>query len=272
MNDGLPGKVAPAHRFADLSDYAQPFARWLVKQMLPTKVTPNHVTLAFTAVGLLASVLLALERWRAVAAGLLLLKSGLDAADGGLARARQRPSRAGRFLDSVCDFVVNVAVYLGIGWAAFRRHRRMRYLVLAFAALLSGLLQVSLYNHYYVRHRAQTRGDTTSLANEAGPAGYAWDDPVMVRRLHRLYRVIYGWQDSAVAWADRLAAGSVSSLSPRFLTASSLLGLGTQLLVIAVCTVLGQPVLALWLLASAFNLYALALLAVRHKASHPKTQ
>src|SRR5262245_55657453 len=104
-------KLPESARFVDLSDYARPLAGWLVAVLLPTRVLPIHITLVFTVVGLLAAVLFASGGYgRGVVAGaLLLLKSALDAADGSLARARGRPSRAGRYLDSVCDFLVNTA-------------------------------------------------------------------------------------------------------------------------------------------------------------------
>ena len=261
----LPGadKVTPAHHFLDLSDYARPFSRWLVARLLHTPVSPNHLTIAFTVAGLLAAALMAAGAWLPVAGALLVVKSGLDGADGALARARQRPSRVGRFLDSVCDFVVNAAVYGAIGWAAYSQTGLAGYLLLALAALVSGMLQVSLYNHYYVRYRAQTGGDRTSNVNEASPAGYSWDDPAWLARLHRLYVLIYAWQDALVARLDRLAGNAARPLTPRFMTATSLLGLGTQLLVIAICAALGQPIAALRLLVTAFNVYALLLIGLR---------
>jgi hypothetical protein len=41
------------------------------------------------------------------------------------------------------------------------------------------------------------------------------------------------------------------------------LGLGTQLLVTAVCAALGRPAFALWLFVAPFNVYWLILLIVR---------
>ena len=257
-------KVTPEHSFLDLSDYARPFARWLVARLLNTSVQPNHLTLAFTAAGLLAAALLADDRYLPAAAGLLLVKSGLDAADGALARARSRPSRVGRFLDSVLDFVVNVAVYFAIGAAAAWQTGQDAYWALAAFALVSGLLQVSLFNHFYVRYRAQTGGDQTSQVQETEAGGYPWDNPTQLRWLHRLYQLIYGWQDALVTRLDRLP-GNAQTLTPGFMTATTALGLGTQLLVIAACCLVGQPVWALWLLATVFNVYALLLTLYRHR-------
>jgi phosphatidylglycerophosphate synthase len=256
-------KVPRSHAFLDLSDYARPFARWLVRQLLPTRITPPQLTLAFTLAGLAAALLLATNRGLLVAAGLILLKSGLDAADGALARARQRPSRVGRFLDSLADFVVNVALYSALGYAGWRQSGQPWYFVLAAAACLSALLQVSFFNHYYVRYRAQTGGDQTSQVQEGTAGNFPWDDPHLVAVLLHLYQWVYGWQDVLVAGLDRLANPRPAPLRPAFMTAVTVLGLGTQLLVIAILAALGQPVLSLWLFVTVFNLYALVLLLLR---------
>jgi len=253
-------KVPPAAAFFDISDYARPFARWLVRRLLPTRFAPNHLTLAFTLAGLAAAALFAIDRWLPLAGVLLLIKSGLDAADGALARARARPSRVGRFLDSVADFVVGLAVYGGIAWAAYRATGQPGYFLLAPLSFLSALLQVSLFNHYYVRYRAQTGGDRTSQLEEVHAAGYPWDDPALLRLVFALYRAIYSWQDRLVAAFDRaLSGGSTRPLPPAFMTANSVLGLGTQLLIIALFAFINQPEWALWLFATLVNLYAIAL-------------
>ena len=256
-------KVPRSHAFLDLSDYARPFARWLVARLLPTSITPPQLTLAFTAAGLAAAVLLAANRWLPLAALLILLKSGLDAADGALARARHRPSRVGRFLDSLADFVTNVTLYAALGYAGWRATGNGGYWLLALAALVSALLQVSLFNHYYVRYRAQTGGDQTSQVQERAGGHFPWDDPRQVEVLLRLYQWVYGWQDALVARLDRWANPHPAPLRPSFMTAVTVLGLGTQLLVMAVLALVGQPVAALWVLAVAFNLYAAGLVAVR---------
>lgn len=263
MNPDAGDKVPRSHAFLDLSDYARPFARWLVARLRHTAITPPHLTLAFTLAGLLAAVLLTMNRWLPLAAGLILLKSGLDAADGALARARQRPSRVGRFLDSLADFATNVALYAALGYAGWRATGNPGYWLLALAALLSALLQVSLFNHYYVRYRAQTGGDRTSQVQESEGDHYPWDNPQQVRILLRLYQWVYGWQDALVARLDHWANPRPAPLQPRFMTAVTVLGLGTQLLILALLTVVGQPVAALWVLAVGFNLYAAALVAVR---------
>jgi phosphatidylglycerophosphate synthase len=256
-------KVPAERAFLDLSDYARPLARWLVRLLLPTPVTPIHLTLTFTVVGLVAATLFASHRALPLAGGLLLLKSLLDAADGALARARQRPSRVGRFLDSVCDFLVTAVVFLGI---AIGQGAGPADLGLAVMALLCATLQGSVFSYYYVRYRAESGGDTTSRVDESESAGYAWDNAQLLKILHRLYLLIYAWQDALMDWIDRQLVPTPRRLHPEFLTATTVLGLGSQLLVIAACAWLGQPVWALWLFVTVFNGYWLALLLVRRFA------
>ena len=269
MKARVAGKVPPAHAFFDLSDYAGPAARWLVTRLIDSPVEPMQLTAAFTVAGVGAGALLALGRLPWLAAILLVLKGFLDAADGSLARARGHPSRVGRFLDSDCDFVVNVAVFGGLAAGAMARGGSVAALGLALAALVSAVLQVSLYNHYYVLYRAQTGGDQTSQPNEEKSAAYPWDNPAWLGPLFAAYRLIYGWQDAWMARLDRWAAPGVPPLTPAFMTAASVLGLGTQLLVTAACVVIGRPLLAPWLFVTVFNAYATLLLLIRRQQRRP---
>jgi len=263
VNPPTAGKVPQSQAFFDLSDLAGPAGRWLALRLVDSPITPIHLTLAFTVAGLAAAFLLAVGRGGWLAAILLVLKSALDAADGGLARARHHPSRVGRFLDSDCDFVVNVALYAGLAAGIVGRTGNYWYVPLAFLALVSAMLQVSLFNHYYVRYRKAAGGDQTSQVNEAEPAGYAWDSPALLGPLYLAYRVIYGWQDFLVARLDQLAAPGDATIGRGFMTAVSVLGLGTQLLLLAICAVLGHPEWAVWLLVTFFNLYAAGLILSR---------
>jgi hypothetical protein len=101
--------------------------------------------------------------------------------------------------------------------------------------------------------------------SEIEPAGYSWDNPALLGPLYLAYRVIYGWQDFLVARLDRLAAPGSPPIGRGFMTAVSVLGLGTQLLVLAVFALLGRPEWALWLLVTAFNAYAGALILSRRR-------
>jgi phosphatidylglycerophosphate synthase len=255
-------KVPAQFAFFDLSDYARVPARWLAEHV-PAFVTPIHLTLAFTVVGALAALLFAFNSYLALAAVLLILKSLLDAADGSLARIRRRPSRVGRFLDSVCDFLVTILLFTGIAFAQWRLDPSNNTIwLLAALAALSVTLQCSVFSFYYVTYRAQTGGDQTSQVHETAQA-YANDDPRLVAILYTLYRAIYSWQDSLMAWLDSIVAPN-APVTPAFLTATSVLGLGTQLLIMAVAACFNQTSNLLFIFIVPFNFYWLGLLGLRY--------
>lgn len=256
-------KVPPSARFVDVSDFTRPLADLFVRLLLPTPISPRQMTLAFVLVGTAAAALLTLGRGLPIAGLLLILKAALDGADGALARARHRPSRIGRYLDSIGDFWVNACVYLAIGWQWSRSAGAAWPMVVALLAWLSAGLQVSQYNYYYVLYRHAVGGDVTSQLDESQPSPLFDDSPGALRLTGWLYQILYRWQDRWIAaWDDRLAPGA--QLPTRgFLTAGSILGLGTQLLVIALAAFIGQPQAALWLILAVFNGLALGLLAAR---------
>lgn len=134
---------------------------------------------------------------------------------------------------------------------------------LALLALMCATLQASVFSYYHVRYRAESGGDMTSRVNESESAGYAWDDARTLSVLHTLYTIIFAWQDALMDWMDRKLVRSVRPLRREFLTATSVLGLGTQLLIIAVYAFFGRPGWALWLFPTVFNGYWLFLLIVR---------
>ncbi len=159
-------KVQSADKFLDLSDYARPIARRLTRALVNTRITPIQITIAYTLIGLIAAILFATGTYlNGVIAGVLLLvKSTLDAVDGSLARARQRPSRVGRFLDSICDYFINAAVFFGL--ALNGGSITIEKVIIAFLALECATWQGTAFNYYYVYYRKLTGGDTTSQLNE----------------------------------------------------------------------------------------------------------
>ena len=101
-------KLPKAHKFIDLSDYGRPAARVIANALKNTSFTPIHVTIGFIISGLLACYCI-LQGYHGLAAFFLILKSVLDAADGELARVKQKPSYTGRYLDSVADVTLNAS-------------------------------------------------------------------------------------------------------------------------------------------------------------------
>ncbi|HLF28080.1 MAG TPA: CDP-alcohol phosphatidyltransferase family protein [Anaerolineae bacterium] len=265
-------KVDAQHTFRDLSDYARPLARVVTRLLAPTSISPIHITLTYTALGFAAGALYATGDPTniAIAGALLIIKSFLDAIDGSLARARKRPSRVGRFLDSVCDYFVNAAILLGIGSAMSARIGSSWPIGLALLTLEVLTWHGTTFNYYYVVYRHMTGGDITSQVAERSDERYPWDNPAALRILYTLYRLIYGWQDRWLAAVDRRVTRDPNSSiyrDKRLLTLTTAMGLGFQLLLFAVLSWLGQPEWIFGLILGPYNIYWFGLMIYRRHKS-----
>ncbi len=221
-------KLPKNKKFIDFSDYARPFALALVKLLIPTKIGAYSITFAFLFVGMFTAYLIFIDKYLILAAILILFKSMLDAADGEIARQRNEPSMVGRYLDSVFDFVVNFFLFLSIALVFDQS------ILLMLAALLLFQLQGSVFNYYYLVKRYQVNGDKTSRIIETEkPKPFERDNLKVLNILHKLYLIIYGWQDFIIHKLDSNAINGIE-LPSWFLTLVSFFGLGFQLLIIAV--------------------------------------
>src|SRR6185503_10139305 len=104
----------------------RPLARRIVDALLPTRVTPNQVTMWSGAAGVLAGVALALGATRPVlrlmSAALLFGSVVLDCVDGQLARARRTMSPGGTALDTLVDVVVSLSIVLAAAYVVGQQH------------------------------------------------------------------------------------------------------------------------------------------------------
>jgi phosphatidylglycerophosphate synthase len=221
-------KLPKNKSFIDVSDYARPFALALVKLLMPTKIGAYTITVSFLIVGVLASYLIYTDQNLILASCLILLKSMLDAADGEIARRRNEPSMVGRYLDSVFDFIINALLLYSIS------HVFELNIWLMLLALLLFQLQGSIFNYYYLIKRHQVNGDLTSRIFEMEePKPYARDNVLLMKVLHKMYLLIYGWQDYLIYLLDKNAINT-KELPSWYLTLVSFFGLGFQLLIIAI--------------------------------------
>jgi phosphatidylglycerophosphate synthase len=108
-------------------------ARRLARLLRPTRIRPNAVTIASSAMVLAASGLVAVNgphwasRW--LASGSLALALVLDTSDGHLARLQGTASEFGRWLDANLDELGDMALHAAIAWAAFVRDGEPLWLV-----------------------------------------------------------------------------------------------------------------------------------------------
>ena len=144
---GAPGQTL-------LNRIRRGFSRYLLAPVVPiliaSKLTPNQVTLIGAGITFAGAAAVAMERLF-LGGVLLLAGSAFDLFDGALARATQRASKKGAFLDSNLDRVSEIAVLLGLLHYGVRTGSD-QIVVLSFVAT-SGSFMVS-----YVKARAEGLG------------------------------------------------------------------------------------------------------------------
>ena len=123
-NGGAAGgePAEPVRRPPEIEDptnlrFIHPLSARLVPRLAAWGVHPNAVSAAGMLCGLLAGIAYAHYRdWRWTVAGFALMLAWhvLDGADGQLARLTRKQSHLGKVLDGVCDYVTNIAVYVGL--------------------------------------------------------------------------------------------------------------------------------------------------------------
>lgn len=225
-------KLPKAHKFLDLSDYGRPLARVIANALKHTAFTPIHVTIGFIISGLIG-IFCITQGYYMLAAFFLIFKSILDAADGELARVKQKPSYTGRYLDSVADIILNALIFIAI-WLVSTTN-----IWICLLAFLGLQLQGTLYNYYYVILRNKFDGDTTSriFENEIPTALYG-EKQKHVDILFGLYKLLYGAFDKTIYALDSQAEKG-KTMPNLLMTSISTFGLGFQLLVISIMLVLG---------------------------------
>ena len=226
-------KLTSQDTFLDLSDYGRPFGKFLANQLKNTRFTPIHVTLLFGVSGLIAMYCI-LNNYYLAAGFFIVLKSGIDAADGELARLKKTPSYVGRYLDSVFDIILNFLFLMAICYVS---KTSIWFTLLAFIGIQ---LQGTLYNYYYVILRNKSvGGDTTSKVFEyKTPKALPGESQKSVDILFEIYNVVYGTFDKIIHALDK-DAYKVKTFPNWFMTLLSLYGLGFQLLIIAIMLPLG---------------------------------
>ncbi len=226
-------KLTSQDTFLDLSDYGRPFGKFLANQLKNTRFTPIHVTLLFGVSGLIAMYCI-LNNYYLAAGFFIVLKSGIDAADGELARLKKTPSYFGRYLDSVFDIVLNFVLLMTICYVS---KTTIWFTLIAFIGIQ---LQGTLYNYYYVILRNKSvGGDSTSKIFEyKAPKALAGETQKSVTILFKIYKVVYGTFDKIIHYLDQ-DAYKVKTFPNWFMTLLSIYGLGFQLLIIAIMLPLG---------------------------------
>lgn len=113
--DALASKGRAVEEWMDLH-FFRPLGVRLARSLLPTPLTPDHVTLGCLALGLAAGwcFIPASPAVNALGFALFIASDLLDSADGQLARLRGTSTRFGRILDGVSDNARFINLYLSV--------------------------------------------------------------------------------------------------------------------------------------------------------------
>jgi len=234
----------------------RPLAGLIVRMLYNTRVTPNQVTVASILAGLIAAALYLKGTHFAVAtAGLAVtVKDILDSADGQLARLTQQYSRAGRFLDSIGDFVVNAAIFGSVGYTLTAINGGLQYGIIALLGLAGITFRVSYHVFYQTSFlHFEQKYQTNRITEEIREEDERGDR--LALRLQRVFQAIYGWQDRLVLRIDGWCSGGLQSEEVRRewymdrtgILLSGFLGMGTELFVLTVCSLFNRLELYLFL-------------------------
>ena len=260
----------------------RPIASIIVWALYDTPMTPNQVTSLSIISGIISALFYLKGTASAfIAAGLLMtFKDILDSADGQLARAKQLQSRTGRFLDSIGDFIVDVAVFGSIGWVLYTLNNDWWMLMLALLGFIGITLRVSYHVFYQVHFlHLQKQYKNNRISEEVLEEDIKKGGFELI--LQRIFQIIYGWQDQLIARIDDwcLKKSYQQSLKTeqkeRFanyegwysdtaaLRISGLLGFGTELFLLMLCSIVNK--LELYLYLNLFLMNGILLLCILYR-------
>lgn len=199
----------PVWRTSEIEDvtnlrFIHPIASHLTILLASLRVTPNAVSLAGMACGIIAGIAYAHvsdSSYIIIGFVMMLAWHVLDGADGQLARMTNTQSQSGKVLDGICDYVTFIAVYAGLALALSARHGDWVWLLVivsgGFHALQSAAYEMQRQEYSYW---GQARSTMNFCANAPASAGISG-------RLHGFYSKCQALAAGNVAaFHDRIAA------------------------------------------------------------------
>lgn len=250
-------KYKPEETFFNFQHYLLFTSKQITKFLYKTSVTPHQVILFSLIIGIASSYLIIQENSILVIIGAVLLfyKNVLDKVDGSLARAKGLVSRRGRFYDSITDFIVSFALFTAIAFKLLESYNSYWVWPVCYIALITSMVQCSFFIYYEVAFIKETGKFTINRLLESVTDEDLHAGDKFTLFLHRIFQLIYGWQDYFIYKIDRFYLSVLSKKyvnrsdadirsiwykDKPFLSVSSLLCIGTHMFLIAVSAVTGK--------------------------------
>jgi phosphatidylglycerophosphate synthase len=183
---------------------ARRVSRTLTRWLLPTRIKPNHITLASGLIGVCGALLLAQPATSSQVLGslLFLLSTIIDGCDGELARLTFQESEFGAKLDVTMDNVVHAVLFPAIALGQYRQHQASLYLLLG-ALALGGVAISMLVFLPHVLHPQTTQSTNTRLHESLASRDFAYLLPILAafqKLPWFLWATAIGTYVFAVAW------------------------------------------------------------------------
>ena len=244
-------KYQPEDTFLNFQHYLLFSSKQITKFLFSTPVTPHQVILFSLILGIASSFLIIQENKILVIIGAVLLfyKNVLDKVDGSLARSKGMASRRGRFYDSITDFIVSFALFTAIGFKINQQYNSIRVWIICYSALIASMLQCSYFIYYEVAYIKQTGKNTVNRLIESVTEDDLKTQDKFTILLQRIFQLIYGWQDYIMLRIDKFFLRKLTGSAEfentwykdkPFLSLSSLLCIGTHMVLIALFAVIGR--------------------------------
>jgi len=140
----------------------RPISTRITKLLLRTSVTPNAISLASFALGILGSVLFFRKGYTNLAIGGVLtqLSSIVDGCDGEIARLKHQVTEFGGWFDAVLDRYADAFLLLGLTWHACQPDISLTVILIGFMAIIGTLLNSYTADKYdgFMKKQLGSRG------------------------------------------------------------------------------------------------------------------
>jgi CDP-alcohol phosphatidyltransferase len=274
-------KLPEVEELFDLYFY-RPLAYALVKAIYRTSITPNQLTVVSMFLGVMGGVCYAFGYPAAVTAGALLygLSIVIDCSDGQLARLKKNGTRLGRILDGLIDYIVNLAIYIGIGigLAPESGDRRLWWLLIV-AAGLSNLFHSAVLDYHRNRFTDRVQGTSQAFENDCQSFRLEWESLAGQRdkRIRRvaiwLYLRYLDLQRKLTVNEDDSKAPKISSddfyrMNKAALRLWTFLGSTTQGTILIIASLMNRIDLYFWALIVVGNIWAAVMFIVQNRIDH----
>lgn len=274
-------KLREVEEIFDLYFY-RPLAFALVKAIYRTNITPNQLTIISMFVGVLGGIGYGFGYPSAVAAGAIFygLSIVIDCSDGQLARLKKNGTRLGRILDGLIDYVVMIAIYIGIGVGLVPESgdRRLWWLLILAAALSNLFHSVALdyYRNRFIEYvqgsSSQDEDDYQSFKHEFERLAVHKAKPLRKASI-RLYlqyltlqrRMTMNWGDSK---SGKKPVEEFYRRNRAALRLWTFLGSTTQGTVLIITSLVNRIDLYFWAMIVAGNVWATIMYIVQNRIDH----